>query len=135
MGGGRTAPPLSQEAIVIRELFARLAFKRLWILLLLAVILLVSLRGCAKKSNDIIGHWEGINNEMMYVLFRKDGTFKVRTMLDSKEGWYRVLSDHTIEISGDTKDGKEVDRTEYRLSGDTLEFKEGSKWIAFTRVK
>ena len=120
---------------MIRELFARLAFKRLWILLLLAVILLVSLRGCAKKSNDIIGHWEGINNEMMYVLFRKDGTFKVRTMLDSKEGWYRVLSDHTIEISGDTKDGKEVDRTEYRLSGDTLEFKEGSKWIAFTRVK
>jgi hypothetical protein len=119
----------------IRELIARLPFKRLGLLFLL-VIVLVGLRGCgAKNSNEIIGHWEGVNNDLMYVLLRKDGTFKARTMLDSREGSYRVLSDHTIETSGYTKDGMQVDQTEYRLSGDTLEFKEGSRWITFTRVK
>ncbi len=96
--------------------------KKLTILLVTACLLLTACsQASAKTLNSPVGKWvsNAGNGIQLTVEFDKDGTVKTTTSNtpnQSAYGKYKLLDDHTIELTVEEK----VTRSQYKIEGDRL---------------
>jgi hypothetical protein len=83
----------------------------------------------------ILGRWNASFSDAVYKILYADGAFKNCDGLLETEGTYRLLSNHEIEFTTPGfLYGKNVLQVEYRLLGDTLEFKPLGIWFTYKRA-
>ncbi len=98
--------------------------KKLAILLLIAGLLLTACsRAGTKTPNALVGKWVSYagNGIQLTVEFAEDGTVKTTTTTAPDKpayGKYKLVDDHTVEMTTDNK----VTRFEFKTEGDQLIF-------------
>ncbi len=98
--------------------------KKLALLLVIAGLLLAACSQAGTKTpNALIGKWVSYagNGIQLTVEFNEDGTVKTTTSTtpdQSAYGKYKLVDDHTVEMTADNK----VTRFEYKTEGDQLIF-------------
>lgn len=97
---------------------------------------LVSSTAFAGDQEDLVGRWDQVINQSLYIRFQNDGTFKEVALLASVEGKWRVIQRSVLEIrTPGVLYGENTVELKYKLNGDNLEVFNGATWVQYKRVR
>jgi hypothetical protein len=122
----------SQQALTV----GRLVMPLLRSSILFLAFAIASTTAFAGDQEDLVGRWDQVVNEALYIRFQNDGTFKEVALLASVEGKYRVIQRSVLEIrTPGVLYGENTAELKYKLDGDNLEIFNGAAWVKYKRVR